>query len=128
MDINDLTVGQAKELASLFQNQPVNHAPPAIHPMIGKKVIIRTFSAGVWFGVLAQKDGKEVIVEDARRMWRWWAAKSISLSGVALYGIKRDKSKIAPAVPGVWLEAVEIIPCSNEATESIQGAPDVEAS
>jgi hypothetical protein len=29
---------------------------------IGEEVIIRTYSAGVWFGRLEQKDGNEVIL------------------------------------------------------------------
>lgn len=38
---------------------------------IGKEVIIRTYSAGVWFGVLSQKAGNEVILSKARRMYKW---------------------------------------------------------
>jgi len=94
---------------------------------IGKKVIIRTYSAGVWFGTLQEKSGNEVILSDARRMYRWWAAESISLSACARYGIKRDKSKICEAVDSVWLEAIEIIPCKAIASESIEGAPNVKA-
>lgn len=41
---------------------------------IGKEVIIRTYSAGVWFGVLKQKAGNEVILSKARRMYKWLAA------------------------------------------------------
>lgn len=37
---------------------------------IGKEVIIRTYSAGVWFGVLKQKAGNEVILTKARRMYK----------------------------------------------------------
>ena len=95
--------------------------------MVGKKCIIRTYSAGVWFGEVVEKSGNEVIVKNARRMWQWWAAESISLSGVALYGIKPEKSKIAPAVESVWLEAIELIPATAKAIESIEGAPNVKA-
>lgn len=95
--------------------------------LIGQKVIIRTYSAGVHFGTLAEKEGKEVILHNSRRMWYWHAAKSISLSGVAVHGINQAKSKICPVVPNLWLEAVEIIPCSDEAIKSIEGAKDVEA-
>ena len=58
---------------------------------IGQEVIIRTYSAGVWFGRLKEKASDEVILTEARRMWRWWANESISLSGVALYGINQEK-------------------------------------
>lgn len=107
MNINDLTIGQGQ--------------------YIGKRVIIRTYSAGVWFGTLSEKSGNEVILTNARRMWRWQAAKSISLSGVAVYGIEQSKSKIAPSVESVWLEAIEIIELSDVAIKTIGEAKDVEA-
>ena len=91
---------------------------------IGQEVIIRTYSAGVWFGRLKQKSGNEVILTEARRMWRWWAKESISLSGVALYGINQEKSRIPGAVESVWLEAIEIIPVSGKVAESIRTAEE----
>ena len=93
---------------------------------IGQEVLIRTYAAGVWFGRLKQKSGDELILTEARRMWRWWAKESISLSGVALYGINQGKSRIAGAVESVWLEAIEIIPVSGKAAESIRTAEETE--
>ena len=95
--------------------------------MIGADVIIRTDRAGVWFGVLEEKSGKEVILKNARRMYRWWAAESISLSAVSIHGIKREKSKICEPVESVWLEAIEIISCTDKAIESLRGADNVQA-
>ena len=92
---------------------------------IGKEVIIRTYSAGVWFGVLKQKAGNEVILTKARRMYKWWAKESISLSGVARHGIKQDDSKICGELDSVWLEAIEIIPVTGNAAESIRTANEV---
>ena len=126
MDINDLTIDQAKELAGLFSNQQVA-SHDGIQFGIGKNVIIRTYSAGVWCGTLSQKSGNEVILTNARRLWRWWAAESISLSGVANFGIIEAKSQIAPKVDGVWLEAIEIIPTTDKAEKSIMGANDAKA-
>ena len=122
MNINDLTIGQAKELTALFSGA---QQPTSLNSMVGKKCVIRTYSAGVWFGEVAEKSGNEVIVKNARRMWKWWAAESISLSAVALYGIKHNESKIVEAVPAVWLEAIELIPASDKAIASIEGAPNV---
>ena len=124
MNINDLTIGQAKEMAGLFNNTS-SHI--GINTMIGKKVIVRTYSAGVWFGELTEKSGAEVIVKNARRLWRWKAVASISLSAVALYGINQSQSKIVEAVPEIWLEAIEITPCTAKSIESIEGAPNVAA-
>lgn len=92
---------------------------------IGKEVIIRTYSAGVWFGVLKQKAGNEVILTKARRMYTWWAKESISLSGVSRHGIKQENSKICGELDSVWLEAIEIIPVTGNAAESISTAPEV---
>ena len=123
IDINSLTIGQAKELAALFGGAQPQQS--SLNGMIGKKCIVRTYSAGVWFGEIAEKAGNEVIVKNARRMWKWWATEGISLSSVALHGIKHGESKIVEAVPAVWLEAIEIIPASVKAIDSIEGAPNV---
>lgn len=129
MNINDLTIGQAKELAAMFGGaaSAVTTQHDTLNSMIGKKCIVRTSDAGVWFGEISEKSGAEVIVKNARRMWRWWAAESISLSGVANYGVKQDKSRIAPAVDSVWLEAIELIPCTATAIINIEGAKDAAA-
>lgn len=132
MDINDLTLGQLKEINALMNDKLGSSviqksADDGLCGMIGLPVIIRTYSAGVWFGKLTQKSGNEVILSNARRMYRWWAAESISLSAVALHGIIEDKSKIVEAVPSVWLEAIEIIPCSEKAAKQLSGAKNVKA-
>ena len=93
---------------------------------IGQEVIIRTYSAGVWFGRLKEKASDEVILTQARRMWRWWANESISLSGVALHGINQEKSRIAGAIDSVWLQAIEIIPISGKPAESIRTAEETQ--
>ena len=124
MDIDSLTIGEVKQLTAMLNNQSM---PDGLSSMIGKKVIVRTYSAGVWFGVVEQKAGEEVIITQARRMWKWWAAESISLSAVALHGIKHEESKICEAVESVWLKAVELLPCTDKAIKSLEGAENVKA-
>lgn len=86
--------------------------------MIGKDVIIRTYSAGVHFGTLAARDGKEVTLTNARRLWYWEGA--FTLSAVAQNGVKQS-SKLSVAVPEIILtEAIEIIPCSEAATANLR--------
>ena len=94
--------------------------------MIGTKSIIRTYSAGVWFGEVVEKAGNEVILANARRLWKWRTKQGISLSSVALYGIDTKDSRVEPRV-AVWLEAIEIIPCSEDAIKSIEEAPNATA-
>ena len=126
MNIDDLKLGELKQIASMFSGKSSENTD-GLNDQIGEYVIIRTYSAGVWFGKLEKKAENEVYLSDARRMYRWWCGKSISLSGVAKYGIDQEKSKICPALPLVWLEAIEILTLSSVAIESLKGAPDVEA-
>ena len=98
-----------------------------INTQLNEWVIVRTCSAGVWFGKLTEKYDDEIILSEARRMWYWKCKKSISLSGCALYGIDQDESKICPPVEKVWLEAIEIISLTKEAYDSIKGAKHAEA-
>lgn len=129
MNINDLK-NTLEFLSNLdCDNQTKNNATgnKGIQHLIGEYVIIRTYSAGNWFGKLDQKSGNEVILKDARRMWRWFAKQSVALSGVAKYGIVQDKSKIEPAINSVWLEAIEILELTDEAKNSIKGANDAVA-
>lgn len=127
MNINDLTIGEAKELASMFGGNTAQKPYGLNIGLVGEKVIVRTYSAGNWFGTLSVKDGKEVILKDARRLWYWKAAKEISLSAVALYGIDQKESKIVAPVEKVWLEAIEIMPCTKEAIKLIEGAKNEQA-
>ena len=91
--------------------------------LLGEYVIIRTFSAGVWAGFLKEKVKNEVYLTDARRLYYWSNIEGISLSGISLNGLKKETSKICAPVPIIWLEAIEIIPCSKQAQESIINQP-----
>jgi len=126
MNIDNLTIGEARQLAALFCGGDANKHN-GLNEMVGEKVIIRTYSAGNWFGTLSEKSGNEVILKDARRLWYWKAKKEISLSAVALYGINQEESKIVAPVKKVWLEAIEIIPCEKCAIKLIEGAKHVQA-
>ena len=91
--------------------------------LIGQYVIIRTYSAGVWAGYLKEKVKKEVYLTEARRMYKWVNIEGISLSGIALNGLNKDESNICAPVGIVWLEAIEIIPCTENAKQSIINQP-----
>lgn len=128
MNIEELTLGQLKELQILFNHESTRSMSQVLNDHVGKKVIIRTYSAGVFFGEIEKKAGNEVIVKGARRLWAWKAARSFTLSGVAAYGIDPCKSKLSPAIDGQWLEAIELIPCTEAAIKSIEGAKEHEPS
>lgn len=92
-------------------------------PLADNYVIIRTYSAGVHAGELASRDGKEVVLNNARRIWYWDGAAS--LSQMAVDGVsKPDNCKFSVEVPEITLtEAIEILPCTTKAQKNIKGVP-----
>ena len=88
----------------------------------GKKqyVIVRTYSAGVWFGALGARKGKEVALTEARRIWRWFGANTCS--ELALHGLDQSRSKVAEPVSVDLTEAIEVIAAAPAAVASIKGA------
>jgi len=88
-----------------------------------KYVIVRTYSAGVFAGYLEERTGKEVIMRDARKLWYWDGAST--LSQLAMEGVsKPDTCKFPCEVDKIeLLEAVEILDCTEAARESIAKVP-----
>jgi len=84
-----------------------------------KYVIIRTYSAGVFAGYLKSRDGKEVELVHARRLWKWSGAAS--LSQLAMEGVKNpDECKFPCEIDSVILtEAIEIISVTEQARINI---------
>lgn len=83
-------------------------------------VIIRSKSAGCFAGLLASRIGQEVELQEARRLWYWDGAAS--LSQLALEGTTKPQNcKFPPAVPSITImEVIEIIPVSHDARISIE--------
>ena len=84
-----------------------------------KYVIVRTYSAGVFAGNLESREGQEVVLTNARRLWYW--AGAASLSQLAVDGTsKPDQCKFPVAVPRVeLLQAIEILDVSAKAEACI---------
>lgn len=95
--------------------------------MVTKKklpyVIVRTYSAGVFAGELESRDGKEAHLRNARRIWYWEGAAT--LSQLAMEGTKApSKCKFPCPVDSILLtEAIEIIQTTPAARKSIEGVP-----
>lgn len=85
-----------------------------------KPVLVRTYSAGVHFGYLVAREGKEVTLERARRLWRWFGAWT--LNEIASAGLDTKKSKVGAPVSIVLTEAIEIIDVTPEGVASIEAA------
>lgn len=82
-------------------------------------VIVRGDRSGVFFGELKERNGQEVELRNARKLWFWSGAAAVEQ--IAKDGVKN---------PGackftVWVEsmvitdAIQIIPCTDSAAENI---------
>jgi len=101
---------------------PESKASPKAKKLKGMKyVIIRTYSAGVFAGYLKKKEGKEVTLINARRLWQWYGAAS--LSQLAMEGVSQpDKCKFPGEMDNIVLtETIEMIDVTKKAQESIKG-------
>ncbi len=89
----------------------------------GKYVIVRTQSAGVFAGTFVSRKEQEVILKDARRIWYWSGAAS--LSQLAMEGTSDPNGcKFPCEVSRVeLLQAIEIIDVTDKAQESIKAVP-----
>jgi hypothetical protein len=85
--------------------------------------MVRTQNAGVFAGTVRSRDGGEITLTDARRIWYW--AGAASLSQLALEGTSRPKEcKFpAPVTEVMLLGVIEIIPISDSAAASIAKVP-----
>ena len=83
-------------------------------------VVVRTFSAGVHVGVLVSRNGRDVELADARRIWRWSGANT--LNELSQMGVDETGStRISEPVPSITLtEAIEVIPCSIIGAANLQ--------
>lgn len=88
---------------------------------VGKYVIVRCDRAGVFAGILKEREGREVTLTDCRRLWYWDGAASISQ--LAVDGtVKPSNCKFTVSVEEITLlDAIEIIPCTEKAEKSIRG-------
>ena len=116
MNIDDLTLGQIKQIQGLCGGVAAE-----VEPFLGQYVVVRTYSAGVFAGTVKQRIGKKVLLENARRLWRWQTANNgVSLSEVAVYGINQANSKICCVESLKLIQDIEISPCSDVARKSIE--------
>jgi len=121
MNINDLTIGQARELAAMFGSTTTPATSPAAAKGDERPVIVRSRDAGVQYGYLLGYEGSTVHLRDARQMWSWTAAEGGTLLDCATHGVKAGKFS-ATASRVTVLSACAIIDVSAKALPSLERA------
>lgn len=115
MEIDDLTIGEAKKLACMFNNKHEERAEQCCHPMMDKRCLVRTYSAGVHIGDVVYVNGMEVKLVNALRLWKWEGG-GLSLSAVARNGIVKGRLN---KTGDIYLtNAIEFIPTTKEAEKT----------
>lgn len=107
MNINDLTIGQAKELASIFGAQvaaPVSDSAPGHAAM---PVVVCTDKRGVVFGYTENHEARPIKLTDAR-MCLYWSSDVGGVFGLAEKGPTKD-CKISATAPALTLEGVTAV-------------------
>ena len=100
----------------------------AIEKLIGKKVIVRSYGAGVFFGTLNEveqcEDKYTVELLNCRRLWKWTGACSITQ--LAVEGTKSPSGCMFTITePSIVISSViEIHECSEKAVESIESVKE----
>ena len=85
------------------------------NPMIGRRCLVRTYSAGVHIGDVVHAKGMEVKLNNALRLWKWEGG-GLSLSSVAINGIKGGRINKTGEV--LLTNAIEFIPTTEDAEKT----------
>lgn len=115
--LEDLKVSDLLKLAKLLNQEK------EIKTYSGYK-IVRTYSAGVFAGEIESKNGQEVVMKNARRLWKWSGAAC--LSQISKHGVNDpDNCKFSCEVKKVeLLQVIEILDCTEESKNSIMGVKE----
>ena len=84
----------------------------------GGVVLVRCDRSGVHFGNFITRNGREVTLENARRIWRWRGANT--LNEIAANGIDKEWSRVSEPIGSVLiLDCIEIMPVSPQGLEKL---------
>ncbi len=116
-----MNLTELKSAVALLEqiSQPTHNAAPV--GQLRRKVIVRSRDAGVIYGEYAGNDGSTVHLKNARQLWKWFAAKGISLIDVATYGVKKSDCKFSTAQASLTVfNACAMIDVTADAASSIE--------
>lgn len=94
---------------------------------LGRYVIVRTYSAGVFAGNLQSRKGQEVVLKNARRIWYWAGAASLSQLAISGSSKPLECKFPAPVSKITLLQAIEILDVTPVAEKNIMAVPEWKA-
>lgn len=120
MNLNELkqALVEINNLKALLNDTQVNceiQTNNATHPILNRRCLVRTYSAGVHIGDVVwfnPQNSMEVKLENALRLWRWEDG-GLSLSAVANNGIVKGRLNKTGEI--CLTNAIEFIPTTKKA-------------
>lgn len=100
---------------SILKQENINHKEEI--NMENKYYIIRGARSGVFFGQIAGRNGQEVELRNARKLWYWDGACSVEQ--LAVDGVAKPRDcKFTVVVPEIVVtDAIQILLCSDKAAK-----------
>lgn len=100
---------------SILKQENINHKEEI--NMENKYYIIRGVRSGVFFGQIAGRNGQEVELRNARKLWYWDGACSVEQ--LAVDGVAKPRDcKFTVVVPEIVVtDAIQILLCSDKAAK-----------
>jgi len=120
INLNDLTLGQLKQIQTLVGNV-TPEKPSLASSTVGKYVIVRTRNEGLNAGYLVEADESGCILKNAKRLYRP-ISKDRSLSwyeGVAVSGLGEKSIVSGEVEEKVIIEDYSLTICTEIAKNSI---------
>ena len=89
-----------------------------------QKFIVRCDRSGVFYGEIEERNGREIKMRNVRNLWYWDGAAT--LLQLAAEGTTKPKEcKFTMTIDSLEvLDAIEVIPCTDRAIESIKAVKE----
>lgn len=129
--IDEMTIGEFKQLKALFSNEGKRSSDSAIFSdLIGKYVLVRSRNEGVNAGFVEKADETGIVLKEARRLWYHKPAdkKTCWYEGIANTGLSSDSKVSVPVSSKTIIEDYSATVCADTARKSIEKAPSHEQS
>ena len=86
-----------------------------------KYVVVRSNMAGVYCGTLKNKNGTEVVLANARKIYSWQGAYTVE--DIAVKGLNAEASQITVSVKEIIIDDVcQVLPTTNTAQKILTEA------
>lgn len=118
MNIDDLTIKEARQISNLFSNQNKTNL---LSNAVGEYVIVRSINEGVNAGTVLKADETGVVLSNARRL-HYHKPKDKKMAwyeGVAISGLSDDCKVSEPVFVKYIIEDYSLTICHEAAKQSI---------